>query len=542
MNPYAIVLLAIAIYLVVAAAIRKTGVLRRIGVTFYGPVMILRIEGGGGLMRRAGSRPAFWRAYGSAAILITVLGMGAITGVLVWQVFSPNDWLLSVEEHVAPPRTDAVLMGVYVLFGLGVAVLIHEFAHGVLSLVSRIRIESKGILLLLLPIGAFVEPNEKELKAAPRASRLRLYAVGPATNILVGATLALVLILFLAPSAVPVKPDGAVVSAVAEDSPAFVSGMTPWSEVTSVDGLRMVDASTFTHLRFDTVGAMVTVNLTYGGRDMLIALPGGIAVTDVMDGPALNAGIRSGMIISGLDGIAIHSVQELQSVTENATHDKPVNITVLVFNGGNEAGNGWFRQDEHITTINLTSKWLYYYTHYPSLNREIYRDLSTMGITASPLGLTVEDPEAPIQGIAHPFADAKGLAGLVKASAAFFGQPFVGYSPVSGPITDLYTPSGLLAPIPHDVYWLIINVFYWGFWTNLMLGFTNALPAVPMDGGLVLGDLLKGLARRSGERLNALDRAVGLHPVAEKHIDRLMLGVTVTVSLLLVYLLLIRFL
>ncbi|HVO77884.1 MAG TPA: site-2 protease family protein, partial [Methanomassiliicoccales archaeon] len=37
---------------------------------------------------------------------------------------------------------------------------------------------------------------------------------------------------------------------------------------------------------------------------------------------------------------------------------------------------------------------------------------------------------------------------------------------------------------------------YWIFWINLMLGMTNVLPAVPLDGGYLFRDALDGLVTR----------------------------------------------
>ena len=540
MNAYAVLLIALAAYLTVVLVGRRAGIWKKLDVTFYGPVMVLRTRRGRALMKKAASPGRFWRAYGTLAVIVTVAGMVAIFIFIVWQALNPGHWFLDSQNQLTPPHTDATLLFVYMILGLGLAVLVHEFVHGILAVVGEVPIESMGILLLLLPIGAFVEPNDPVLKKASRRTKLRLYASGPATNIVLSIIFALFLILFLAPSATPAEPQGAVVIGVAGNSPGAISGIAEWSEITSVEGVGVSNAAAFNSLSFEEPGGLVSVNLTYEARARYMALPGGIAATEVPDGPARNAGIRPGMIISKLDGTVIRSVADLASTAENATHERPVNITVLQFTGENVAGIGWFLENPHITKVNLTSKWLYYFTHYPSLNKDEYRNQSALGVIATPLGLTVVDPKVPIAGVAHPFAGVKDLPSMARASAGFFGQPFLGYSPVEGPITDLYEPSGILAPVPHDIYWLLVNIFYWAFWTNIVLGITNALPIIPMDGGLVLGDLLKGLAHRSAERLTGFDMAIGRRPITDKQIDQVMIGVTVLVSVLLIYLLLLR--
>ncbi len=39
-------------------------------------------------------------------------------------------------------------------------------------------------------------------------------------------------------------------------------------------------------------------------------------------------------------------------------------------------------------------------------------------------------------------------------------------------------------------FWIIANCLYWIFWLNLMVGLTNALPAVPLDGGYLFKDAM----------------------------------------------------
>ncbi len=67
-----------------------------------------------------------------------------------------------------------------------IILIVHEASHGFVIRKLGMKIKSYGLLLLgFLPIGAFVEPEEKELrqleKKQPREA-LRMYAAGPASN------------------------------------------------------------------------------------------------------------------------------------------------------------------------------------------------------------------------------------------------------------------------------------------------------------------------------------------------------------------------
>jgi membrane-associated protease RseP (regulator of RpoE activity) len=50
------------------------------------------------------------------------------------------------------------------------------------------------------------------------------------------------------------------------------------------------------------------------------------------------------------------------------------------------------------------------------------------------------------------------------------------------------------------MFWLLTNSLYWIFWLNLMIGLTNVLPAVPLDGGYIFRDGLDYLIDRKGTK------------------------------------------
>jgi len=65
----------------------------------------------------------------------------------------------------------------------------HEMLHGIISRVEKIRVKSMGLLLLAIFPGAFVEPDEKQLKKSKFITRLRIYAAGSFANFLVASLL-----------------------------------------------------------------------------------------------------------------------------------------------------------------------------------------------------------------------------------------------------------------------------------------------------------------------------------------------------------------
>src|SRR5205809_1407653 len=154
-----------------------------------GPFLMWKTVRGRNLIDRLARPKRFWRIFGDVAILLVALTMVGTTVLLAWEATLVQS--AAIRGNPPPPETLLGLPGInpiipvgYGILGLAVAIILHEFSHGILSRVANIKIRSLGLIFLIFPIGAFVEPDEDELRALPRRERARLYAVGPATNIL----------------------------------------------------------------------------------------------------------------------------------------------------------------------------------------------------------------------------------------------------------------------------------------------------------------------------------------------------------------------
>jgi membrane-associated protease RseP (regulator of RpoE activity) len=192
-------------------------------------------------------------------------------------------------------------------------------------------------------------------------------------------------------------------------------------------------------------------------------------------------------------------------VIENSTHDAPVPITVLV-PGEDPLLGDWFVRSESVITVNLTSKWLWYYTHYNHLNEEEYKNISFMGIEVAPFGVTVVDSGHLTDLYAHPYAGVDGPGDILDSTVRLLALPLIGYSPVIPPATDLYEPDGVASVVPDGAFWALVNLLYWVFWGNVMLGFANVMPALPFDGGYIFRDLLRWLLEYPRSRLKGIEK------------------------------------
>lgn len=186
-------------------------------------LLLLRTEQGKEFIKRAAQHKA-WTHIGTLSVVVGILGMIFGLAVLAEGFFSayilkqPPEWMSSGNgvQVVIPGVTIPFWYGV---LGLVSVLLVHEFAHGILAARENVTIKSLGaVLLTAIPIGAFVEPDEEELKAKSRIAKLRVYSIGSFGNIVL-ALLALFATGFISDNALTAGPPSII--KVSENSPAY---------------------------------------------------------------------------------------------------------------------------------------------------------------------------------------------------------------------------------------------------------------------------------------------------------------------------------
>ncbi|KZX13744.1 peptidase family M50 [Methanobrevibacter oralis] len=190
--------------------------------------------------------PKFWKWYMNIGIIISFIAMLVITWLLISAI--PTAFETPSVSLIIPgveiPGSTIFIPFVSGIIALATCLIVHEFSHGVISISEKISIKSIGLLLFAIIPGAFVEPDEDELKKSSKLSQLRVYAAGSIANI----TLALVaiLILSMASGAIPhyFDENGIEISRVLEDSPAsgvLKEGMV----IKSLDNKSIVDSKSY---------------------------------------------------------------------------------------------------------------------------------------------------------------------------------------------------------------------------------------------------------------------------------------------------------
>ena len=154
-----------------------------------------------------------------------------------------------------------------------VAVVIHEAAHGIVARSLGLPIKSAGVLLFLfLPIGAFVEVDDKQLKQSRSRDSLRVLAAGSGINFIVGIACILLLILTVStmvPAAKGAAVFGVIVNTQAQPSPAYVAGIQPGDFITAINNSPVTDLSVLHNGSF-SVGQSINMTIWRNGHTMTI--------------------------------------------------------------------------------------------------------------------------------------------------------------------------------------------------------------------------------------------------------------------------------
>lgn len=257
-------------YFLIVYILHKRGILKKYNISFYGPGLLLRTEKGVRFLEKIASKPRFWKAYGSTGIVLCFIVMIFFVYLLVSQLFILFQLTPEQKQLIPGPEVALPLPGLnpilpieylfYVILALAIAILVHEFSHGILSIAGKIKVKSLGLLLLVMPIGAFTEPDEEQLKKTTAAKRMRVFAAGPLSNF-VTAFIVLLLFSFVFMSAVQ-PTEGADVLLIYDDTPAEEVGLSAGAVITNINDTEVHSIIEFSNAMNNTLPNQ-KVNISY---------------------------------------------------------------------------------------------------------------------------------------------------------------------------------------------------------------------------------------------------------------------------------------
>lgn len=506
MIEYVIALLVVIAYFVAIYVLKKKGILAKHHFTQGTIFLMWRTEGGKKVIEKLSKFRRFWLVYATVAKWICLGVAIFMMALLMWEATLvsriPASQAPGPEMILGIPGINPIIPIWYGIIALIIAVVVHEFAHGILTRVGKMDIKSLGVIFLVIPLGAFVEPDEEAIVKADRKRRTSIYAVGPGTNIILALVCALLFTSVMLSSVAPVH-EGPVVVTVGDSSIASMNSLQFGAQVVSVNGGTVSDINSWQNASAPNAGSMVSLSYYYKGSQYNVSMPSGVEVTGVSKGyPAYNIGIQTGMLIASLNDSLIRNENDLSVALHNTHGGQTVNITVMSYHADTNA----YENVSSITNITLLSRADYLRSSGSSVPSG-FVDYGFMGINSAYLGAGVVNVEVLSQRLASPYANMQSPGDFVTDTLQFISLPFLGLAPVQSPVTELFHPTGLIAPFGADVFWITANIIYWIFWINLMVGMTNVLPAVPLDGGFLFKDGLDALVQKVRKNATEEQRA-----------------------------------
>ena len=186
-----ILLILLAIYVPVWIWTYKSPKAKEHGFEIYGPAIKINTSFGIKTMDRFCRYKRFWNAYGVFSQIVSVILMATMIFLMAMAVYQLPQTLKSggigVEYALALPGLNPIMPFWFTLLALIIALILHEMAHGLQARANGIGVVHTGLLYGVVPLGAFVEPDDQQAKKASRKARLHLYSAGIVTNFVIGA-------------------------------------------------------------------------------------------------------------------------------------------------------------------------------------------------------------------------------------------------------------------------------------------------------------------------------------------------------------------
>ncbi|MCK5587891.1 MAG: site-2 protease family protein [Candidatus Lokiarchaeota archaeon] len=206
--------------------------------------------------------PWAWKIAFSAGIVIGFIGMSQIFIVLLQNLI--NFFVAPLQASPVLPLLPGITISSeslpYIIFGLAVVLLTHEISHGVAARIEGVKLKSAGLLLLAILPGAFVEPEEEDIKKVSPVARLRIFGAGSFSNIVTS----LLILLLLTNFALVIAPffgasNGVLITDVAPGGPS--DGILERGDIIySINGMPTQNVQELSEI-LSTVQAFETIEL-----------------------------------------------------------------------------------------------------------------------------------------------------------------------------------------------------------------------------------------------------------------------------------------
>lgn len=503
-------------------------------LSYDGPFMLVHSRLGFQYVEKAAKYKRFWRTLSWGGVLFTLGGMivgflGLFSSAASVLLYPDTTQTTNPQNYLAIPGVNDFLplsVGVEILIGLVVGAVLHEAGHAVLCRVEDIELESTGLVFLsILPMGAFVEPDEESKNKASRLGRVRMAAAGILQNLFL--TIISIVLVVLITSTLIMPAAGAAVENVYSDSPADQSELESGSLIVSVNGEDIESNSDFQSYLNSNTDKELTVT-TKEGETATISRS--VFITGIQ-----NEFLSVGTTISSVNGETISTESQLyeqareggpiMSLTvDGESRSVPAGVQVQLNDGTlayvtSIGDNRVVTAEEYRRMSDDSATDMTYYTvaggefteHSGSSSQVERVHTGIAGIITTDTGITYYPVEQYLGALQFD-GEVVGELGMLGVLLLWFILPlaslipgfasnFPGFAPE---VNQFFTVAGGY----EGVVFFTATTFFWMAWMNFNLAFFNALPIWMLDGHHILRDLLRELDDRLDNQFTKVIRSV----------------------------------
>ena len=485
-----------------------------------GPFIFLKSPNLLRIVHKISSKNNIWKIFSFFGILFLYMGMF----FMIWMILNVDYlMILNIYSKIIPkitifnkfhniiliPGVNDIIPFSWGLISLIITLIIHELSHSIVCFNEKINVNSIGFLFLIIPIGGFAEPDEKELYKEKyndkislneiyelRKKRLRILSSGVMGNFFLSI---IALSIFFGP----------VLNMFIEDNDWVITSSNKDENNTlfilSINNINIKTISDIYSLQnifLKSKNIKLTVEDNYHikkNKEIINIDPNLFKINSYIiieniekQSPAYYSNLKIGDIILEIDNYQIKNTYDFSDIINSKN---PLdNISMKILSNNKEKYEilniGYHNYEKEKVYIGITYS-IHHYIQYSNIYKIEQKSINNnlKSIPKMLLGYNNQDFD---------------LKTINQGMVLLTSLPLIINPPnLSLNIKEIFNEKILI----NNLKLILLNSTLWIGWMNLYIGLFNCLPAYPLDGGIAFKTSMEILFQKIGikkDKINSL--------------------------------------